>query len=70
LVEFESVIKIKRLLNSSYKIEKIEPLVFASDAEVNIVTVTLQSPDGKKEMIRAYREESQAVRDYIRNLVQ
>jgi hypothetical protein len=69
LVEFESVIKIKRLLNSSYKIEKIEPLVFASDAEVNIVTVTLQSPDGKKEMIRAYREESQAVRDYIRNLV-
>jgi hypothetical protein len=70
LVEFESVIKIKRLLNSSYKIEKIEPPVFASDAEVNIVTVTLQSPDGKKEMIRAYREESQAVRDYIRNLVQ
>jgi hypothetical protein len=69
LVEFESVIKIKKLLNSSYKIEKIEPLVFASDAEVNIVTVTLQSPDGKKEMIRAYREESQAVRDYIRNLV-
>lgn len=70
MVEFESVIKIKRLLNSSYKIEKIEPPVFASDAEVNIVTVTLQSPDGKKEMIRAYREESQAVRDYIRNLVQ
>lgn len=69
MVEFESVIKIKKLLNSSYKIEKIEPLVFASDAEVNIVTVTLQSPDGKKEMIRAYREESQAVRDYIRNLV-
>jgi hypothetical protein len=69
LVEFESVIKIKRLLNSSYKIEKIEPPVFASDAEVNIVTVTLQSPDGKKEMIRAYREESQAVRDYIRNFV-
>ena len=69
MVEFESVIKIKRLLNSSYKIEKIEPPVFASDAEVNIVTVTLQSPDGKNEMIRAYREESQAVRDYIRNFV-
>lgn len=69
MVEFESVIKIKRLLDSSYKIEKIEPPVFASDAEVNIVTVTLQSPDGKNEMIRAYREESQAVRDYIRNFV-
>jgi hypothetical protein len=69
LVEFESVLKIKGLLDSNYKIEKIEPPVFASDAEVNIVTVTLLSPDGKKETIRAYREESQAVREYIRNFV-
>jgi len=66
LVEFESVIKIKGLLDNNYKIEKIEPPVFASDAEVNIVTVT---PDGKKETIRAYREESEAIREYIRNFV-
>ena len=69
MVEFESVLKIKGLLNNNYKIEKVEPAVYASDSEVNIVTVTLQAPDGKKEMIRAYREESQAVREYIRNFV-
>jgi hypothetical protein len=33
------------------------------------VTVTLLSPDDKKETISAYREESQAVREYIRNFV-
>ena len=69
LVEFESVLKIKGLLDNNYKIEKIEPPVFASDVEVNIVTVTLLSPDGKKETIRAYREESQVLREYIRNFV-
>jgi hypothetical protein len=66
-LEFESVIKLKTLLDDNYKIEKIQPPVFASDAEVNIVTVILLCPDGKKETIRAYREESQAVREYIRN---
>jgi hypothetical protein len=61
----ESLTKLKRLLDDDYKIEKIQPLVFASDAEVNIVTVTLLCPDGKKETIRAYREESRALREYI-----
>jgi hypothetical protein len=69
LVEFESIIQLKRLLDNDYKIEKIQPAVFASDVEVNIVIVTLIRPDGKKEIIRAYREESQAVREYIRNLL-
>jgi hypothetical protein len=68
-VEFESIIQLKRLLDNDYKIEKIQPAVFASDVEVNIVIVTLIRPDGKKEIIRAYREESQAVREYIRNLL-
>jgi hypothetical protein len=68
-VEFESIIQLKRLLDNDYKIEKIRPAVFASDVEVNIVIVTLIRPDGKKEIIRAYREESQAVREYIRNLL-
>lgn len=68
-MEFESIIQIKRLLDNDYKIEKIQPAVFASDVEVNIVIVTLIRPDGKKEIIRAYREESQAVRKYIRNLL-
>jgi hypothetical protein len=30
----------------------------ASDAEVNIVIVILLCPDGKKETIKAYREEA------------
>lgn len=68
-MEFESIIQLKRLLDNDYKIEKIQPAVFASDVEVDIVIVTLILPDGKKEIIRAYREESQAVREYIRNLL-
>jgi hypothetical protein len=47
-VEFESIIQLKRLLDNDYKIEKIQPAVFASDVEVNIVIVTLIRPDGKK----------------------
>jgi hypothetical protein len=70
LVELEPLTKLKRLLDNDYKIEKIQPPVFASEVEVNIVTVTLLRPDGKKETIRAYREESKALREYIRNLHQ
>ena len=70
LVEFGSVTKLKKLLVNDYKIEKIQPAIFASDAEVNIVTVVLICPDGKKETIRAYREESHVLREYIRNLDQ
>ena len=33
----------------------------ASDAEVNIVIVTLLCPDSKKETIKAYREEAVAL---------
>jgi hypothetical protein len=48
-----------------YKV--IMPQVFASDAEVNIVTVTVQCPDGKTQTIRAYREEAHALREFLRN---
>jgi hypothetical protein len=37
--------------------KKVQPPVFAS--EVNIVIVTIACPDGKKETIKAYREEAQ-----------
>ena len=70
MVELEPLTKLKRLLDNDYKIEKIQPPVFASEVEVNIVTVTLLYPDGKKETIRAYREQSKALREYIRNLHQ
>jgi hypothetical protein len=48
------------------KIEKVYPQVFASDAEVNIVTVTVKCHDGKTQTIRAYREEAQVLREFLR----
>ena len=64
--EFKSISELNRLLAANCKIEKIQPPVFASDAEVNIVTVTVAFPDGKTQTIRAYREEAHALREFIR----
>jgi len=61
-----SISELKKLLAVNSKIEKIHPDVFASDAEVNIVTVTVLCPDGKIQTIRAHREESHALREFIR----
>ena len=41
--EFTSISELKKLLAVNSKIEKINPDVFASDAEVNIVTVTVHA---------------------------
>jgi len=68
LTEFRSISELKKLLSSTCRIEKVEPPVFGSDAEVNIVTVTLTCPDGKIHTIRAYREESHALREFLRTL--
>lgn len=67
-MEFESISELKKLLAQNYKIEKVEPRMFTSDAEINIVRVTLASTDGKTKTIKAYREESHALREFIRNL--
>jgi len=67
-LESESISELKKLLAQNYKIEKVEPRMFTSDAEVNIVRVTLASTDGKTKTIKAYREESHALREFIRNL--
>jgi hypothetical protein len=64
--EFRSISELKKLLASNCKIEKVYPPVFASDAEVNIVTVTVKCPDGKIQSIRAYREEAHALREFLR----
>ena len=61
-----SIEKLQTLIDKNYKIEKIHPLIFGSDAEINIVSLTLVSDDGKKESIRAYGEESHQLREYIR----
>lgn len=65
-MESTSIEKLQTLIDNNYKIEKIHPLIFGSDAEINIVSLTLVSDDGKKETIRAYGEESHQLREYIR----
>lgn len=64
--EFNSVSELKKLLDANCKIEKIQPSVFASDAEVNIVIVTVVCPEGKTQTIKTYREEAAALREFIR----
>jgi hypothetical protein len=48
--ESKSISELKKLLDANCKIEKIHPQMFASDAEVNIITVTVVCPDGRKRM--------------------
>ncbi|HJS68843.1 MAG TPA: hypothetical protein VJ730_05425 [Nitrososphaera sp.] len=62
----DAVAQLKDLLAKNCRIQKVQPAIFASDAEVNIVTVTLLCPDGATHMIRAYREEAHAVRELVR----
>ena len=64
--EFKSISELRKLLDANCKIEKVHPQMFASDAEVNIITVTVVCPDGKQQKIRAYREEAHALREFIR----
>jgi hypothetical protein len=65
--EFNSISKLKKLLDANCKIEKVQPPVLGSDVEVkNIVIVTIVCPDGKTETIKAYREEASALREFIR----
>jgi hypothetical protein len=66
-MELTSIKKLQDLIDNNYKIEKIYPPIFGSDAEINIVTITLVSPEGKKENLRAFREESHQLREYIKN---
>ena len=62
------IVELKRLLSINCKIERVYPASPASDAEVNIVTVTVICPQGDTHTIRAYREEASAVREYVRLL--
>jgi hypothetical protein len=66
IMELTSIKKLQELIDNNYKIEKLYPPIFGSDVEINIVTVTLISENGKKESIRAYGDESHQLRDYIR----
>ena len=62
----DPIIKIKELLERNCNVKKVHPQVFGSDAETNIVTVELECPDGTHHKIRAYGENAQAVREFLR----
>ena len=62
----DPVAQLRDLLAKDCRIQKVQPAVFASDAEINIVVVTLTCPGGATHVIKAYREEAQAVREFIR----
>lgn len=63
-----AIARLRDLLAKGCSVHSVKPAVFASDAEVNIVTVTLVSPDGSTQSVRAYREEAHAVREFLRSL--
>ena len=64
--ELNSISELKKLLDANCKIEKVEPPVYASDVEVNIVRVSIVCPDGKSHTIKAYKEEASTLREFIR----
>jgi len=64
--ELNSISELKKLLDANCKIEKVEPPVYASDAEVNIVKVSIVCPDGKSHTIKAYKEQASTLREFIR----
>ena len=64
--ELNSISELKKLLDANCKIEKVEPPIYASDAEVNIVKVSIVCPDGKSHTIKAYKEEASTLREFIR----
>lgn len=64
--KLNSISELKKLLDANCKIEKVEPPVYASDAEVNIVKVLIVCPDGKSHTIKAYKEEASTLREFIR----
>ncbi|WP_148700869.1 hypothetical protein [Candidatus Nitrososphaera evergladensis] len=58
--------ELKALLHKGCKVQKVQPAVFASDAEVNIVIVTVACPDGRIHTVKAYREEAKELREFTR----
>ena len=59
--------KIKELIARGCKVTRVQPAMFASDAEVNIVIVTVECQDGTH-VVKAYRDEARQVREFVRSL--
>ncbi len=64
----DAVEQLQEMLGRNCRVQKVQPAVFASDAEVNIVIVTVACPDGGTHTVKAYREEAQRLREFIRTL--
>jgi hypothetical protein len=65
----KSISDLQKYFAVGCRIESVQPPVFASDAEINTVTVTVVCPDGNKHTIRAYRDEARALREFISNVM-
>ena len=63
-----AVAQLKELLGRGCKVSKVQPAIFASDAEVNIVIVTVACPDGNLHTVKAYGEEARELREFVRSL--
>ena len=61
----KSISDLQKYLAAGCRIESVQPPVFASDTEINIVTVTVVCSNGNKHTIRAYRDEARALREFI-----
>ena len=60
--------ELKALIEKGCKVAKVQPAMFASDAEVNIVIVTVSCPDGSHAVVKAYRDDAARVRQFVRSL--
>ena len=60
--------ELKMLIDKGCKVIKVQPAMFASDAEVNIVIVTVSCTDGSHATVRAYRDEARRLREFVRSL--
>lgn len=61
-----AVAELRSLLEGGCKVSKVRPAMFASDAEVNIVVVTVTCQNGRVHTIKAYREEAKELREFAR----
>lgn len=62
--------ELQALLNRGCKVSKVQPAVFASDAEVNITIVTVTCPGDETHVIKAYRDEARELRELARKYLQ
>jgi hypothetical protein len=60
--------ELKALIDKGCKVIKVQPAMFASDAEVNIVIVTVSCLDGSHMVVKAYRDDARQLREFVRSL--